>query len=68
MNRLRSNKNDRPDYLLFTLWNRFRRNVADAFLMIKKLNGWLIYPQAIEQPLDITISENKLVLATYLAI
>lgn len=36
--------------------------------MIKKLQDIGIIPQAVEQPLDMTIPENKIVLASYLAI
>ena len=33
--------------------------------MIKKLQGIIVIPQAIEQPLDISIPENKMILAIY---
>ncbi len=29
----------RPDYVLFTKWDRFSRNAGDAYLMINMLNG-----------------------------
>ena len=45
----------RPDYLLFTRWDRFSRNITDAFVMIGKLRNWGIEPQAIDQPLDLTV-------------
>ena len=35
--------------------------------MIKKLQDINVIPQAIEQPLDISIPENKMILAIYLA-
>lgn len=62
----KSNKANRPDYLLFTKWDRFSRNIAEAYLMIKKLQDINIIPQAIEQPLDINVPENKMILAIYL--
>jgi DNA invertase Pin-like site-specific DNA recombinase len=55
------------DLLLFTKWDRFSRNAADAYGMINTLNNYIIEPQAIEQPLDLTIPENKIMLAFYLA-
>ena len=55
------------DLLLFTKWDRFSRNAADAYGMINTLNGNGIEPQAIEQPLDLNIPENKIMLAFYLA-
>lgn len=53
--------------LLFTKWDRFSRNAADAYAMINTLNGHAVEPQAVEQPLDLNIPENKIMLAFYLA-
>ena len=55
------------DLLLFTKWDRFSRNAGDAYSMINTLDKNGIEPQAIEQPLDLTIPENKIMLAFYLA-
>ncbi|HAA17972.1 MAG TPA: recombinase family protein, partial [Cytophagales bacterium] len=55
------------DYLLFSNWSRFSRNAADAYEMIARLRKWNIEPQAIDQPLDLSIPENKLMLAFFLA-
>lgn len=55
------------DFVLFTKWDRFSRNTKDAYNMINKLQAIGIDPQAIEQPLDLSIPENKLMLAFYLA-
>lgn len=57
----------KPNYLLFTKWDRFSRNAGDAYQMIKLLQNHNISPQAIEQPLDTSIPENKMMLAIYLA-
>lgn len=57
----------KPDLLLFTKWDRFSRNTGDAYGMINTMNKLGIDPQAIEQPLDLTIPENKIMLAFYLA-
>ncbi len=40
-------KSNRPDYVLFTKWDRFSRNIAEAYLMIKKLQDFIVIPQAI---------------------
>ena len=53
--------------LLFTKWDRFSRNTGEAYQMISKLNKLNISPQAIEQPLDLRVPENKLLLAIYLS-
>ncbi len=63
---LKKNKKS-ANLLLFTKWDRFSRNAADAYGMINTLNGLGMEPQAIEQPLDLSIPENKIMLAFYLA-
>ncbi|WP_443147255.1 recombinase family protein [Pedobacter sp. GR22-6] len=59
-------KKQRPDFVLFTKWDRFSRNAPDAYQMIGVLRKLLVEPQAIEQPLDLSIPENKMMLAIYL--
>lgn len=53
--------------MLFTKWDRFSRNAGDAYQMINQLRKLGVTPEAIEQPLDLTIPENKIMLAFYLA-
>ncbi len=60
-------KRGHTDLILFTKWDRFSRNAGDAYQMINILSSLGVEPQAIEQPLDISIPENKLMLAIYLA-
>ena len=55
------------DLILFTKWDRFSRNAGDAYQMISTLRKLGVEPQAVEQPLDLTIPENKMMLAFYLA-
>jgi len=55
------------DLVLFTKWDRFSRNAGDAYQMISTLNKLGVEPQAIEQPLNLEIPENKMMLAFYLA-
>ena len=57
----------KSDLLLFTKWDRFSRNAGDAYQMINTLRKFGIEPQAVEQPLDLSIPENKMMLAFYLA-
>ena len=57
----------KSNLVLFTKWDRFSRNAGDAYQMIKLLNKNNISPQAIEQPLDMSVPENKMMLAIYLA-
>ena len=60
-------KSSRTNLLLFTKWDRFSRNAGDAYQMINILKKVNVEPQAIEQPLDLSIPENKMMLAIYLA-
>src|SRR6478609_1704139 len=53
------------DSILFTKWDRFSRNAPDAYGMITTLNKLGVEPQAIEQPLDLEVPENKMMLAFY---
>jgi site-specific DNA recombinase len=57
----------KSDIILFTKWDRFSRNAGDAYQMINTLRKLGIEPQAVEQPLDLSIPENKMMLAFYLA-
>ena len=56
------------DQLLFITWDRFSRNLLDSLEMIKRLKGYGITPIAIEQPLDLSIPENKAMLSIYLTL
>lgn len=57
----------KSDLVLFLKWDRFSRNAGDAYHMINTLRKLGVEPQAIEQPLDLSIPENKMMLAFYLA-
>ena len=60
-------KKNAVDFVLFSKWDRFSRNAGDAYQMINILRKLGVEPQAIEQPLDLAVPENKLMLAFYLA-
>ncbi|MFD2147464.1 recombinase family protein [Mucilaginibacter antarcticus] len=62
---IRQHKN-KTDLVLFTKWDRFSRNAPDAYQMIATLKKLGVEPQAIEQPLDMEVPENKMMLAIYL--
>lgn len=55
------------DLLLVVKWDRFSRNTADAFSMKRQLMNLGCSVQAVEQPLDESVPEHKLMLALYLA-
>ena len=56
----------KSDLLLFTKWDRFSRNTSDAYQMIAHLKKLGVEPQAVEQPLNLDVPENKMMLAVYL--
>lgn len=64
---LSRNRANRPDFILFSRWDRFSRNAADAYSMIERLKKMNIETKAIDQPLNLAIPENKIMLAIYLA-
>lgn len=55
------------DLMLFIKWDRFSRNAGDSYYMISQFGKISIECQAIEQPLDLAVPENKMMLAFYLA-
>jgi len=65
---LAKQKKTRIDFLLFTGWDRFSRNLTDSLNMIRTLKNLGIQTQAVEQPIDFSFIDNKLLLAIYLAI
>jgi len=63
-----SKNKGKVDCLLFTSWDRFSRNVTDSLIMLRRLESYGITSQAIEQPIDMTIPENKAMLAIFLTL
>jgi site-specific DNA recombinase len=54
--------------LIFIKWDRFSRNTGESYQMISTFNELAIEVNAIEQPLDLSIPEQGLMLAVYLSI
>ncbi|WP_139125756.1 recombinase family protein [Arcticibacter eurypsychrophilus] len=63
----KKNKGKQTDYVIFTKWDRFSRNTADAYTMIRTLKTLDIEPIAIDQPLDLSVPESKMILTVYLS-
>ena len=63
---LKMNRATRPNLILFTRWDRFSRNTANAYYTITQLQKIGIEPQATDQPLDMSVPENKVLLAMYI--
>jgi len=53
--------------ILFTYWDRFSRNIMDAYKMLERLQNMKVSIQAIEQQIDFSIPESKIMLAMYWA-
>ncbi len=56
------------DGFLTVRWDRFSRNVHDSYVMLDTLNKMGIEVLAIEQPIDMSIPENRVLLAIYLTV
>ena len=56
------------DYLLFTRWDRFSRNQEEAYRVIREFKNLGVEVNAIEQPLDLSQPDSKVMLAVYLVI
>lgn len=52
--------------LLIVKWDRFSRNATDALNMLRTLDKLGVSVDAAEQPIDVSIPENKLMLNFYL--
>ena len=58
--------NKKVDLILFTKWDRFSRNTEQALAVILELSNMGIEINSIEQPLDFSIPDNKMILSMYL--
>lgn len=56
------------DALLFLKWDRFSRNIEAAYRMIREFKEMCIEVNSVEQPLDLTQPDSKVLLAVYLVI
>lgn len=66
MKQFNINRTARPNLILFTRWDRFSRNTANAYYTITQLQKLGIEPQATDHPLDMSIPENKVLLSMYI--
>lgn len=56
------------DIVLFTRWDRFSRNQEASLKIIRELKKYGVEVNSVEQPLDLSQPENKVMLAIYLTI
>jgi len=54
--------------VLFTKWDRFSRNMEEALRVIRKFRDWGIVLDAVEQPLDFSNPNQKVMLSLYLVL
>ena len=62
---IQKNKN-MVDYIYFLKWDRFSRSAPKAYAELDKLKKLNVEARAMEQPLDLEIPEQKVMLAIYL--
>ena len=55
------------DLVLIQKWDRFSRNATESYAMLSNFAKIGIEVQAVEQPLDMMVPENRLMLAIYLS-
>lgn len=65
MDFVKNNKNA-TDLILISKWNRLSRNTEKTLEVVSKLSEMGIVVDSTEQPLDLTIADNKLMLLMYL--
>lgn len=56
------------DYVLVSKWDRYSRNQGDALNEIKRMSGLGIEVNAIEQWIDFSIPQNKMMLSIFLTL
>ena len=56
------------DFLYITRWDRFSRNVEEAYRIIREFRDLGVEINAVEQPLDFSQPDSKVMLAVYLVI
>ena len=54
------------DHLLVLKWDRFSRDITDALVWIREFQSWGIQVDATEQRVDLSVPQNKYMLAFYL--
>ena len=62
---LKANRN-LVNYIYFLKWDRFSRNTSEAYAEMTKLKKMNVEARAIEQPINLEVPENKVMLAIYL--
>jgi site-specific DNA recombinase len=66
MKQLNINTTARPNLILSTRWDQFGRNTANKYYTITQLQKPGIEPQATDQPSDMSVPQNKVLLAMYI--
>ena len=64
---IKANKRE-IDLFLFTRWDRFSRNIEEAYRIIRQMREMGVEVNSIDQPLDLSQPDTKIMLAIYLAV
>lgn len=62
------NNRGKVDMILCNRWDRFSRNQYDAMTVIRELDKLGVTVMAVEQPLDLSNPENKILMSVYLSL
>ncbi len=65
---IRKERKVEENSILFVKWDRFSRNIQNAYEMIGILRKYNAMVMAIDQPIDLTIPESSVMLAVYLSV
>jgi len=64
MDFVKKNKNQ-VDMILCLRWDRFSRNQLESLNMIYKLENWGVAVSTVEQPVDMSVPENQVLMSIY---
>lgn len=65
---IKKERRTEENIILFVKWDRFSRNIQNAYEMIGILRKYNTTVVAIDQPVDLTIPESSVMLAVYLSV
>ncbi|WP_457127368.1 recombinase family protein [Mucilaginibacter sp. HD30] len=66
--KLKQNQGRNSENVLFLKWDRFSRNIENAYNMLGVLREINVQAMAIDQPIDFSVPESTVTLAIYLSI
>jgi DNA invertase Pin-like site-specific DNA recombinase len=65
---IKRSRGKKPENILFLKWDRFSRNIENAYNMLGALRDLNVQAMAIDQPIDFSVPESTVTLAIYLSV